>query len=96
MFISSLISSRLSSIIAVHGLNGNPTNTWKSSASKDFWLQDFLPLDVKGARVLNYGYNANVVFGNSTADIWDHAQSLLGSLIDEREADDVRQRFRII
>lgn len=38
MFISSLISSRLFSIIAVHGLNGDPTNTWKHSASKDFWL----------------------------------------------------------
>ena len=65
--------------------------TWKHPAGSDFWLRDFLPLDIKGARVLNYGYNADVVFGNTTADVWDHAKSLLGSLIDEREADDVRQ-----
>lgn len=56
-------------IVAVHGLNGDPTNTWRHSTTQHFWLQDSLPLDVKGARVLNYGYNADVVFGNSTADI---------------------------
>lgn len=81
------------SIVAVHGLNGDPTKTWKHPASNYFWLQDSLPLDVKGARVLNYGYNADVVFGNSTADIWDHAKGLLGSLIDERETDDVRNDY---
>lgn len=78
------------SIVAVHGLNGDPTNTWKHLANNHFWLQDSLPFDVKGARVLNYGYNADVVFGNSTADIWDHAKGLLGSLVDERETNDVR------
>lgn len=74
-------------IVAVHGLNGDPTNTWKHSATDHFWLRDSLPLDVKGARVLNYGYNADVAFGNTTADVWDHAKSLLGSLIDERETE---------
>ena len=49
-----------------------------------------MPLDVKGARILNYGYNTDVVFGKSTADIWDHAKGLLGSLNDERETEDVR------
>ena len=89
MFLSWLICSRLSSIIAVHGLNGDSKKTWKHSKSNHFWL-DSLPLDVKGARIMNYGYNADVVFGKSTADIGDHAKSLLGSLIDERETDDVR------
>ena len=84
-----LMSSSLFSIVAVHGLNGDPINTWKHSTNNHFWLQDSLPLDVKGARVLNYGYNADVVFGKSTADIWDHAKGLLGSLNDERETDDV-------
>ena len=86
-----LIHYCLYSIVAVHGLNGDPTNTWKHAANNHFWLQDSLPLDVKGARVLNYGYNADVVFGNTTADVWDHAKSLLGSLTDEREKGDVRR-----
>ena len=72
-----LIYSCLFSIIAVYGLNGDPTNTWKHSTSNHFWLQDSLPLDIKGTRVLNYGYNADVVFGNTTADVWDYAKSYL-------------------
>lgn len=79
-------------IIAVHGLNGDATNTWKHPKNNHFWLQDSLPLDVKGARILSYGYNADVAFGNTTANVWDHAKSLLGSLIDEREPDDVSKR----
>ena len=85
----SLISSSLSSIVVVHGPNGDPIKTWTHSANNHFWPQDSLPLDVKGARVLNYGYNADVVFVKSTADIWDHAKGLLGSLMDERETDEV-------
>ena len=42
---------------------------------------------------MTYGYNADVVFGNTTADVWDHAKSLLGSLIDERESEEVRHYF---
>jgi hypothetical protein len=64
--------------------------TWSNQETKAFWLRDYLPLDISGARILNFGYNADVAFGNSTADILDHAKSLLGSLIDQREEDDVR------
>ena len=96
IYVTWLIFYHLLSIIAVHGLNGDPTNTWKHPANNHFWLQHSLPLDVKGARVLNYGYNADVVFGNSTADVWDHAKDLLGSLIDERETEHVRGIGHII
>lgn len=41
---------------------------------------------------MTYGYNADVVFGNTTADVWDHAKSLLGSLIDERESEEQSKR----
>ena len=95
MPVSWLIAPSLSSIIAVHGLNGDATNTWKHPKNNHFWLQDSLPLDVKGARILSYGYNADVAFGNTTANVWDHAKSLLGSLIDEREPDDVRHYYTI-
>ena len=54
-----------------------------------FWLKDFLPLDVTGSRVMSFGYNAKAAFGNSTADIMDHAKDLLSCLIDERQEDNV-------
>jgi hypothetical protein len=78
-----------SSVVAVHGLNGDPKNTWTNPKTNAFWLKDFLPQDVPNARIMTFGYNANVVFGNTTADIIDHAKGLLSSLIDKREEDDV-------
>jgi len=73
----------------VHGLNGHPIHTWTNDKTKAFWLKDFLPLDLVGARVMTFGYNADVAFGNTTADINDHAKDLLSSLIDKREEDEV-------
>lgn len=72
-------------IIAIHGLQGDPINTWTNSKTKAFWLKDFLPLDVPGARVLTFGYNAVAAFGKTTADFADHATDPLSCLIDERE-----------
>lgn len=81
-----------SSIVAVHRLNGDSKNTIPGQAAKQinaFWLKDFLPLDVPQARVMTLGYSAHSAFGNNTADIIDHAKSLLSSLVDKREKDDV-------
>ena len=39
---------------------------------------------------MTFGYNADVAFGNTTADVVDHAKDLLSSLIDRREENDVR------
>lgn len=83
-----IYSHPLSSIVAVHGLNGDPKHTW-TSRSAAFWLQDFLPQDIPYARVMTFGYNADAAFGNTTADIVDHAKGLLSSLVDKREEDDV-------
>ena len=38
---------------------------------------------------MTFGYNADAAFGGTTADIIDHAKSLLSSLVDKREEDDV-------
>ena len=88
-----MYSHFLPSIVAVHGLNGDPINTWTSRKTNAFWLKDFLPRDVPNARVMTFGYNADAAFGNTTAEIVDHAKSLLSSLVDRREEDDVRYRY---
>ena len=79
------------SLVAVHGLNGDPIKTWTHPKTKSFWLGnvEFLPRDVPGARIFTFGYNADVFFGNSTAGIIDHAKDLLSSLLDKREDDQV-------
>jgi hypothetical protein len=84
-----LLTSSIYSLVAVHGLNGDPTRTWTHRKTNAFWLKDFLPQDVKNIRVMSFGYNASAAFGNTTATITDHAKGLLACLIDKREEEDV-------
>ena len=39
---------------------------------------------------MTFGYNADAAFGQSTAEIVDHAKSLLASLVDKREEPEVQ------
>lgn len=88
-----MYSCLLHSIVAVHGLNGDPKDAWASHQSNAFWLKDFLPHDVPNAWVMTFGYNADVAFGKTTAEIVDHAKGLLSSLIGRRKKNDVRYQY---
>jgi len=81
----------LSSIVAVHGLNGDSIKTWTSESEGVCWLShpDFLPKYVNCARVLTWGYNANIssLTGKTTSSnrILQHAQTLVAQLDADRE-----------
>jgi protein SERAC1 len=79
----------LYSIVAVHGLNGDAIKSW---SSEDIcWLNhpDLLPKYVKRARVVAWGYNANIssLTGNTTSSerILQHAQTLVAQLQADRD-----------
>ncbi|KAF8526914.1 hypothetical protein BU17DRAFT_61891 [Hysterangium stoloniferum] len=46
-------------IVAIHGLNGDPKESWTAD-NGSLWLRDFLPQDMVPARILSYGYDAYV------------------------------------
>lgn len=76
-------------IVFVHGLNGHPKETWTSKDTGVFWPVDLLPkfLDSEGARILSYGYNANVAAftdGVSKDKIHNHAETLASTLAANR------------
>jgi hypothetical protein len=80
------------SIVAVHGLNGNAIQTWTSDSDEAVcWLShpDFLPKYVGYARVLTWGYNANVSSSkgkmSSSDRVLQHAQTLISQLHADRE-----------
>lgn len=57
-------------IVFVHGLNGDPRQTWTSKNNGLFWPSQLLPVSLKSAqaRILVYGYNADVyTFGSNKA-----------------------------
>lgn len=46
-----------------------------------FWLRDFLPRDIPGARVYSFGYDSQVLFTRANGDINTFARSLLANLV---------------
>lgn len=49
-----------SSIVAIHGLNEDHNSAWLDSSSGTLWLRDLLPEHLFSARILLYGYTADV------------------------------------
>lgn len=88
--IESVLTSN-NSIVAVHGLNGDATSTWTSNKGGICWLddKDLLPRFLPNARILTWGYNANVISTkarHTSADrILQHAQTLIAQLVADRE-----------
>ncbi|KAH7069381.1 Alpha/Beta hydrolase protein [Paraphoma chrysanthemicola] len=74
-------------LVAVHGLNGGRWSTWTRTEDKKetMWLQDLLPIKLPKARVMTFGYNANVVNNFSSFGIREHARTLLTRLKTKRD-----------
>ncbi|KAK2686835.1 hypothetical protein QWA68_014728 [Fusarium oxysporum] len=75
-------------IIFVHGLTGNAHKTWLDKDSRVHWPQDLLKLDLEDARIMTFGYDADVAnFLTQAAQdgISGYANDLLGGLAGRRE-----------
>ncbi|KAJ5603985.1 hypothetical protein N7537_006941, partial [Penicillium hordei] len=70
-------------IVAVHGLGGHLFRTW-THESQCCWLRDLLPVDIPDARIMTFGYDANVI-GSSMNTFKDSAQLLLQHLLLKRD-----------
>lgn len=83
----------LSSIIAIHGLNGHPIESWTAGkkSSGVLWLRDLLPTLIPSARILSYGYSAfDDVRGKVTEySIYEIARNMLAHIAAERKASNV-------
>lgn len=70
-------------IVLVHGLTGGPRKTWYHGASSTFWPAELLACDVPRARIMTWGYDADVAsfWGHASQNrLGDHARNLLGDL----------------
>jgi hypothetical protein len=56
------------SIVAIHGLTGHWRQTWTHDNGA-CWLTDFLPDQFPNARIMAYGYNANIFLSKAVTDI---------------------------
>ncbi|PVH96718.1 hypothetical protein DM02DRAFT_598696 [Periconia macrospinosa] len=75
-------------IIFVHGLTGNSFNTWLHKERYIHWPSQLLKDDIQLARILIFGYDANVASfwgGSSQNRLANHAENLVGQLVGLRE-----------
>ncbi|KAI1089174.1 hypothetical protein F5B19DRAFT_388171 [Rostrohypoxylon terebratum] len=68
-------------LVFVHGLRGSRLKTWSKGGV--FWPRDFLRDDLKKARIVSWGYDANIANAFSYASkesLFGHANTLLNDL----------------
>ncbi|KAF2787747.1 hypothetical protein K505DRAFT_379390 [Melanomma pulvis-pyrius CBS 109.77] len=73
-------------IVFVHGLTGNREKTW-THPNNTFWPSALLSQDFPSARIMTFGYDANVVRFWTIASsnrLDDHGKSLAYALLDQR------------
>jgi hypothetical protein len=78
-------------IIFVHGLTGNSQGTWTDPGSGVHWPSQLLRHDIPDARIFCFGYDADVTsfWGHASKNrLTDHAKSLMGDVVREREDTD--------
>ena len=81
-------SAAIVDIVFVHGLTGNAYDTWLHEGRRTHWPSQLVKEDIPDARVLSFGYDADVVCWFSAASvnrISNHAEALLGALTRRRE-----------
>jgi hypothetical protein len=79
------------SVVAVTGLAGHAFGSWRSRETHQMWLRDFLPRDVRGVRIMSYGYNSNLV-GHTVDDVFlDYKRHFIHMLVNSRSSAEVRR-----
>jgi hypothetical protein len=59
------------------------------------WLQEFLPNDIKGIRIMTYGYNTELV-GANTSKLLDHRRDLVEQIQNARTSPEVVTVVRLL
>jgi len=83
-----LTGSIYHSVVAVTGPGGHAFESWRNCESNRMWLQDFLPNNIKGIRIMMYGYNTELV-GTNTGRLLDHRRDLIQQIRSARISPEV-------
>ena len=83
------------SIVAIHGLNGHREETWTKDNVN--WLRHLLPTDIPNARILSWGYDANIHSTSSQKSrqfLNNHTLGLLSDLCLKRRLTKVQTLYQ--
>ena len=82
-------------IVFVHGLTGNAYNTWLHKDTGVHWPSELLGRDIPHARILSFGYDADIVnlwSPVSNSRLSNHAENMIGDLVRKRERTNTETR----
>ena len=82
-------------IVFVHGLTGNAYNTWLHKDTNVYWPGELLKQDIPDARILSFGYDADIVKIWNTASkskLSNYAENMVGGLVRKRERTNTQSR----
>jgi len=85
-------SATIVDIVFVHGLTGNSFHTWFDRTSQIHWPRDLIKEDLPDARVMTFGYDADVFHARrstSLESISSYSRDLLASLSGKRHGVEV-------
>jgi hypothetical protein len=85
-------SATIVDIVFLHGLTGNSFHTWFDRTSQTHWPRDLIKEDLPDARVMTFGYDADVVHAIRSASlesISSYSGDLLASLSGKRRGIEV-------
>jgi hypothetical protein len=85
-------SATIVDIVFVHGLTGNSFHTWFDRTSQTHWPRDLIKEDLPDARVMTFGYDADVAHAIGSASlesISSYSGDLLGCLSGKRHGVEV-------
>jgi hypothetical protein len=73
-------------VIAVSDPGAHAFESWISHDTGKMWLKDFLPDDVKGIRIMSYGYSFSKYDETIDINTVDHRRNLLQTLANARRS----------
>jgi hypothetical protein len=73
-------------VVAVNDIYGHAHDSWISHDTGKMWLKDFLSDDIKGIRIMSYGYNASLYKETIDIDFLDFRRHLLQVLGNARRS----------
>ncbi|OCL10293.1 hypothetical protein AOQ84DRAFT_430924 [Glonium stellatum] len=74
-------------ILFLHGLTGHRDKTWTAEKQSEPWPKTLLSTDIVDARIITYGYDADVVHWTKPAGqntVREHARNLIGDFAHTR------------
>jgi len=82
----------IADVVAVTGPAGHAFGSWKSRETHRMWLKDFLPRDIKGIRIMSYGYNTGLLGYTVDGQFLDYGGHFIHMLKNSRSSAEERSR----